>query len=365
MRAAGRRSRRRVTTPRRRRLGGPEPCAADVGHLAAQLDALWAMVKLSVSETSQDRHARRRRLGDQALLQRASTSRCGRARPCGCHRPRRAVARGPRRSPRCQQSVHRRRCSRSRSPSRRARRRSSATSSASASSACRRIRSRSRPRPRSRRLRGPDSHGLPASPKTRRPCKRRASAPSATASVPVETAARSSSRSPSLRPRACGSELAEMGVFSLRLPERTTAASGLGIRRRRDRLQPSSADCLRCPARSSWSHLAAGTIVDGAAAGETIVGGLDSISASRPRAYVVMEYLESLDALIVLQPDSGVWPRRSAQPALGRKPVGTPLDPLTPVHHVASLARRREASPAPTTRDASGDSRGARRSSRR
>jgi len=80
-----------------------------------------------------------------------------------------------------------------------------------------------------------------------------------------------------------------------------------------------------------WSHLAAG-LVDGADTGGAVVGGLD---LTRPSADpLLVEHLAGLDALLVLRPD-GV---SLVEPAsLSGEPVATPLDPLTPLHHVAAL----------------------------
>jgi alkylation response protein AidB-like acyl-CoA dehydrogenase len=64
------------------------------------------------------------------------------------------------------------------------------------------------------------------------------------------------------------------------------------------------------------------------------VGGLDRVRpTSEP---VLVEHLERLDALLVLRPD-GV--ARLDPRDLDAIPVETPLDPLTPVHHVRELPR--------------------------
>ncbi len=123
-------------------------------------------------------------------------------------------------------------------------------------------------------------------------------------------------------------ELAEMGVFALRLPD-TEGGVGLG-----------SADAVLvfaelgralAPGPLVWSHLAAGRI-EGAATGACVVGGLDRIgSASEP---CLVEHWPQLHALLVLRP-AGVF--RVDPAALDAHPVGVPLDPLTPLHHVAAL----------------------------
>jgi alkylation response protein AidB-like acyl-CoA dehydrogenase len=128
--------------------------------------------------------------------------------------------------------------------------------------------------------------------------------------------------------RALWSELSEMGVFGLRLPEKRGGA-GLGF---------AEAVLVFCelgrravPGPLVWTHLAAGW-VDGADSGKSIVGGLDRIrSDSGP---ILIEHLSSLDALLVLTRD-GVF--RLDPKQVKASPIATPLDPLTPVHHAAQL----------------------------
>ena len=128
--------------------------------------------------------------------------------------------------------------------------------------------------------------------------------------------------------RALWGELAEMGVFGLRLPE---DAGGVGL---------GSADAVlvfeelgRClaPGPVLWTHLAAG-LVEGAASGEVVVGGLDQVGHGD--GTVMVEHLPFLDALLVLREDGAyrVDPR-----SLDAEPIEVPLDPFTPVHRVASL----------------------------
>ena len=123
-------------------------------------------------------------------------------------------------------------------------------------------------------------------------------------------------------------ELAEMGVFGLRLPE---SEGGVGL---------GSADAVvvfeelgRClaPGPLVWSHLLAGR-VEGAASGECVVGGLDLLG--RGEDPVLVEHLAHIDALVVLR-EEGVY--KVAPGSLEGAPIETPLDPFTPVHHVASL----------------------------
>jgi alkylation response protein AidB-like acyl-CoA dehydrogenase len=130
--------------------------------------------------------------------------------------------------------------------------------------------------------------------------------------------------------RALWKELAELGVYSLRLPE---SEGGVGL---------GSADAVvvfaelgrrLAPGPLAWSHLAA-SLVPGAASGDVVVGGLDRTRAvSGP---ILLEHLDSLDALLVLAPE-GV--ERLDAKALRGEPAAAPLDPLTPIARVASLPR--------------------------
>lgn len=128
--------------------------------------------------------------------------------------------------------------------------------------------------------------------------------------------------------RALWGELAEMGIFSLRLPE---SEGGVGLGYADSVLVFEELGRRLVPGPLVWTQLAAG-LVDGAADGTTVVGGLDLIGSNAGPHLV--EHLESLDALIVLRAD-GVY--RVDPRALKGEPVEFPLDPLTPVHHVADL----------------------------
>jgi len=130
--------------------------------------------------------------------------------------------------------------------------------------------------------------------------------------------------------RARWSELAEMGVFSLRLPE---AQGGVGLGMVEAVLVFAELGRRVVPGPLLWSHLLAG-LVPGAATGETIVGGLDR---TRPgNGPLLIEYADGLDALVVLAQD-GV--QRIDANALAGVPVATPLDPLTPLSHVRELPK--------------------------
>jgi alkylation response protein AidB-like acyl-CoA dehydrogenase len=123
-------------------------------------------------------------------------------------------------------------------------------------------------------------------------------------------------------------ELAEMGIFQLRTPEEE---NGLGLGTADAVLVFQELGRALVPGPLVWSHLAAG-IIDGAASGEVVVGGLDLIGASS--APHLVAHFSHLDAVLLLRPD-GVFhvdPKN-----LAAEPVATPLDPLTPLHHVNSL----------------------------
>ncbi len=128
--------------------------------------------------------------------------------------------------------------------------------------------------------------------------------------------------------RSLWSELAELGVFNLRLP---AADGGVGLGMADAVLVFAELGRRLLPGPLAWSHLAAG-LVKGAARGETVVGGLDLVrQTSEPP---LVEHLESINTLLLLRGD-GVF---SIDPAgLDGTPVGVPLDPLTPLHHVAAL----------------------------
>jgi alkylation response protein AidB-like acyl-CoA dehydrogenase len=123
-------------------------------------------------------------------------------------------------------------------------------------------------------------------------------------------------------------ELAEMGVFSLRIPE---SRGGVGLGFADAALVFAELGRRLVPGPLVWTHLLADRI-DGAATGAVVVGGLD---ACGPDALpVVVEYAPWLDVLVVLRRD-GVY--RLDPRALAARAIETPLDPLTPVHHVAAL----------------------------
>ncbi len=125
-------------------------------------------------------------------------------------------------------------------------------------------------------------------------------------------------------------ELAEMGVFSLRLPE---ARGGVGLGWAETVLVFAELGRRVVPGPLLWSHLLAG-LVPGAATGETIVGGLDRTRPSSDP--LLVEHADGLDALVLLTRD-GV--ERIDARKLAGTPIATPLDPLTPLTCVRELPR--------------------------
>ena len=121
-------------------------------------------------------------------------------------------------------------------------------------------------------------------------------------------------------------ELAGMGVFGLRLPE---SRGGVGLGMADAVLVFAELGRRLVPGPVVWSHLAAG-LVDGAASGETVVGGVDG-DGGEP---ILVEHATGLDRLLVLRAD-GV--EELDAKALACEPVDSPLDPLTPLHHAESL----------------------------
>jgi alkylation response protein AidB-like acyl-CoA dehydrogenase len=123
-------------------------------------------------------------------------------------------------------------------------------------------------------------------------------------------------------------DLAEMGVFSLRLPE---GEGGLGLGAADAVLVFAELGRRLVPGPLLWSHLAAG-LVPGAASGEVVVGGLDLLRPSSDP--LLVEHPGGIDALLLLRPE-GVFRVDAAK--IEAAPVAVPLDPLTPLAHADSL----------------------------
>lgn len=128
--------------------------------------------------------------------------------------------------------------------------------------------------------------------------------------------------------RALWGEVAELGVFALRVSEED---GGVGLGAADAALVFAELGRRLVPGPLIWTHLAAG-LIDGAELGDSVVGGLDCMGAhSEP---VLVEHLDALDALIALRSD-GVY--RIDPGSLDASKVEVPLDPLTPLHSVAQL----------------------------
>ncbi len=117
-------------------------------------------------------------------------------------------------------------------------------------------------------------------------------------------------------------ELADAGVFALRMPE---AEGGVGLGMTEAVLVFEELGRALVPGPLVGSHLAAG-IVDGAADGSQVVGVVDG--RDEP---LLVEHLPGLDVVLVIDDDG----MRALEPrALEVDEVAKPLDPLTPVYRV-------------------------------
>ena len=134
-------------------------------------------------------------------------------------------------------------------------------------------------------------------------------------------------------------DLAELGVFALRQSEEK---GGLGLGMAEAVLVFEELGRCLAPGPIVWTHLAA-DLVDGAESGSVVVGGLDLCCATPDP--LIVEHWAALDCLLVLRPDG----LERADPRHLRVEAGaTPLDPLTPIHHLRERngqARDREIPP--------------------
>ncbi|MEE8582024.1 MAG: acyl-CoA dehydrogenase family protein, partial [Myxococcota bacterium] len=122
------------------------------------------------------------------------------------------------------------------------------------------------------------------------------------------------------------SDLAELGVFSLRVPE---ALGGVGLGNADAVLVFAELGRRLVPGPLAWSHLAA-DLVEGAGSGEVVVGGLDLLGPTY--GPLLVEHRDHLNTLLVLDA-KGVF--RVDEPArLEADPIEKPLDPLTPLHRL-------------------------------
>ncbi len=127
--------------------------------------------------------------------------------------------------------------------------------------------------------------------------------------------------------RALWRELADAGVFSLRLSE-DDGGAGLGMAEAAIVFEQLGRALV--PGPLVWTHLAAGR-VPGAAEGDRVVGGLQR----RDEPFVV-EHPDVIDVLLAVD-DDGLWEVDRSR--LSARAVDWPLDPLTPVHVAGGLLR--------------------------
>jgi alkylation response protein AidB-like acyl-CoA dehydrogenase len=128
--------------------------------------------------------------------------------------------------------------------------------------------------------------------------------------------------------RASWSALADIGLFSLRLPE----PDGAGLGTAEAVLALEQLARWFVPGPLVANVLAAG-LVDGVADGSVVVGLID-----RDEDPLLAENLDALDLLLVLDDSGVVAVERSAVTATA---VPDPADPLTPVHHVTAIGEGR------------------------
>jgi alkylation response protein AidB-like acyl-CoA dehydrogenase len=131
-------------------------------------------------------------------------------------------------------------------------------------------------------------------------------------------------------------ELAEAGVFSLRVPE---ADGGVGLGMAAGAVVFEELGRALVPGPLLATHLAAG-IVEGAAEGKTVVGAVRRPPTSGPAALVptLVGHLPSLGVLVVVG-DEGLT---AVDPAdLGGVRIEIPLDPLSPLWRVDRLPEGR------------------------
>lgn len=123
-------------------------------------------------------------------------------------------------------------------------------------------------------------------------------------------------------------DLAGMGVFAACLPE---DAGGAGLGSTEVVLIFEELGRALVPGPLLWTVLAA-THVDGAATGETVVGGIDLTGGSAGPHLVA--HLDACDVVIGIATDAVV---RWDAGELGATALEASLDPLTPLHHVPVL----------------------------
>lgn len=122
-------------------------------------------------------------------------------------------------------------------------------------------------------------------------------------------------------------ELADLGVFGLRLPSGRGGA-GLGLPDAAVVFEELGAAAI--PGPTVAAQLAAG-YVGGVASGERVVGDAAISSDGSP---VLVEHFDAIDAMVVFDDDEL---RLFERGQIDATPIDSPLDPLTPVHRVRGL----------------------------
>lgn len=120
-------------------------------------------------------------------------------------------------------------------------------------------------------------------------------------------------------------ELADAGVFSLRLRE---SEGGLGLEMTHAGVVFQELGRALVPGPLVATHLAAG-LIDGATTGDAIVGLIEDTDGP-----VLVEHLDSLDALLVLRAD-GLY--RVDPRSLSGRLIERPLDAATPLTEIAAI----------------------------
>ncbi|UGQ09237.1 acyl-CoA/acyl-ACP dehydrogenase [Yinghuangia sp. ASG 101] len=136
-------------------------------------------------------------------------------------------------------------------------------------------------------------------------------------------------RPPGMVDRELWAELAETGVFCLRLAEDD---GGVGLGTAEAALVFEEAGRALLPGPLVATHLAAslpGRVGTGAASGDLVVG-----LAAADQFPLLVEHLDAVDELLIRSPD-GI--RRIDRSALRATAIRTPTDPCTPLHHVATV----------------------------
>ncbi len=133
--------------------------------------------------------------------------------------------------------------------------------------------------------------------------------------------------------RSLWRDLAQAGVFSLRLPE----PDGIGVGMAQAVLVFEEIGRTLVPGPVISTHLAA-AMIEGAASGRRVIGMIE-----RERAPHIIGHLDATD-VVVIADEEGLWTVEAA--ALSARRLARPLDPLTPMHLIESLPRGDPLAPA-------------------